>query len=260
MIAGRLLAGCGQVLRPAPLWLSAAGAWLVLAMPDDIAGHMDLCSSALIWSVPAPESFGFFFSLVPPSTLLLSWVTMLVAMQLPLLAGTLHHVRRTSFASLRLALQTLVLLGYLAVWIAGGVVLTGLAVTLRLAAGADVWSPALAALGLAVLWQVAPARQRALNRCHRFPAIAAFAPAAHLGALRLGLDRGVWCLASCGPLMLLALLMPSHPMGAMAVVALWLWAERLEPPARPAWAFRPPLRLLRALAWHIRTAADRRGT
>jgi predicted metal-binding membrane protein len=231
--------------HPLPLLAVSATAWLLLAGPAALSGLPELCSSALIWSVPAPETFAFFLSQVSPLSLLLAWVVMLVAMMLPLVADTLAHVRRSAFPPLRLPMQAAFLAGYLAVWLLAGIALVAASVTVRLGAGQGTTIPVLIGLAIAILWQMSPAKQRALNRCHRYPPLSAFAPQAQRDALRLGLDRGLWCLSSCWALMLLALLAPGGHLVVMATVALWIWAERLDPPAPARWGLHLPRRALR---------------
>lgn len=234
----------------APLALLAGPAWLLLALGSGGIAVPELCSSALLWSVPSVEGLRYAFTFVPPQVLAMGWGLMVAAMMLPTLAGTLGYVRARSLGRLRGRLVALVICGYLAVWLAAGPVMLGLALALHLAApgGGQVF---IAALAVALLWQVSPWKQAALNRCHRRPAIAAFAPEAYGDALRLGLGTGLWCLQSCWALMLASLLAPGWHFAAMAVVALFIWAERLEPPRPPAWRLRAPLRAWRLASFRL---------
>ena len=166
------------------------------------------------------------------------------AMMLPTLLPVLGHVRARTFADLRPVAECLVLAGYFGVWMAAGVGLIGLALGLRLLSGVPLWP---LALGLALLWQASPAKQRALNRCHRRPVLAGFAPRLWRDALWLGARSGGACLTSCAPLMLLGLMLPGGHFGVMLALSLWIWAERLEPPRPPGWRFCWPRRALRLL-------------
>jgi predicted metal-binding membrane protein len=103
----------------------------------------------------------------------------------------------------------------------------------------------LTGLVVVVVWQASPVKQRFLNHCHRRPALAAFGRAADLAALRFGTSLALWCIGSCWALMLLPLLVPGHALPLMAAVALWLWAERVEPVAPARWRLRGPVTALR---------------
>lgn len=144
------------------------------------------------------------------------------------------------------------LAGYVATWSVGWALLLGVAGVARAIAPGD-WA---AALGLAVLvaWQASPAKQRLLNCCHAKPSLAAFGRAADLDALSLGHATARTCFATCWALMLLPLLLATHNLAVMALAAGWMWAERLDAPAAPAWRVRLPvamarLVIARARAW-----------
>ena len=228
----------------APLALTAGLAWVLLALASGSLAVPVLCSSALLWSVPTPATYGSFFAYVSPLDLVLSWAVMVCAMMLPTLADTIGHVRARSFPHTRLQLEALVIGGYFSVWMLSGALFLTLALTLRLAAPAGSGLFALSG-ALALLWQISPWKQRVLNRCHRRPILAAFAPAAHRDAFRLGVTNGASCLASCWALMLAALLAPTQHFAVMALVAVFIWAERIDPPRPPTWQIRAPLRAIR---------------
>lgn len=230
-----------------PLALAAGLGWAALALGGAGVAAPQFCSAALLWSVPSPEAFGAFLVAVPPSRLAAGWGLMIVAMMLPTLGDALVHLRARSLRRLRAPGAALFLAGYAAVWALGGAVLLALAVALRIAAPAPAL-PLVLALAVALVWQVSPAKQVALNRCHRRPSLAAFGAAACRDALGFGLRQGFWCLASCWALMAVALLVPGHHLAAMALVAACIWAERLEPARPPRWRIGLPVRSLRMLA------------
>lgn len=230
----------------APLALTSGLAWLLLALASSSLAVPALCSSALLWSVPTPATFGFFFAYVSPLDLALSWAVMICAMMLPTLADTIGHVRARSFLHARFRLEAMVISGYFSVWLLSGALFLTIALTSRLSAPGG----ALFALScvMALLWQVSPWKQRVLNRCHRHPILSAFAPAAHRDAFWLGMTNGASCLASCWALMLAALLVPTHHFTVMALVALFIWAERIDAPRPPAWQLRAPNRAIRLMS------------
>jgi predicted metal-binding membrane protein len=114
-----------------------------------------------------------------------------------------------------------------------------LALTLRLASGGGSGGFALA-LAVALVWQVSAWKQAALNRCHRRPTLAAFAPAAYRDAVLFGASHGLWCVSACWALMLASLTVPAHHVAGMAIVAIFNWSERLEAPRTTRWRLRAP--------------------
>jgi len=111
------------------------------------------------------------------------------------------------------------------------------------------------AIVVAFVWQLSPAKQRSLNRCHARPALSAFGSAADLDALRFGSMQGIWCVGSCWALMLLPVLVSGWHVAAMAAVALWLSAERLDTPVPPRWGLRVPAKAARIALAQTRTMA-----
>jgi predicted metal-binding membrane protein len=89
-----------------------------------------------------------------------------------------------------------------------------------------------------VAWQVSPAKQWCLNRCHRRPQLAAFGVAADRDAFNFGLTNGALCAGACWTLMLPMLLAAGGQLFAMIAVTLFVFAERLERPAPLAWRWR----------------------
>jgi predicted metal-binding membrane protein len=176
--------------------------------------------------------------------LALGWALMLVAMMAPLLTAPVRHVRDRSFARRRARAVALFVAGYGAIWSAAGAALLTVALAGRRSAPESSVPVALATL-IALVWQFSPAKQSCLNRCHAHAELAAFAPAADLGALRFGLTHGIWCVGSCWALMLLPLLVSRGHLAAMAAVTLWILAERLERPMPPGWRWRGPGKAVR---------------
>ena len=225
-----------------PIALCAGAAWFLLALGSLEIAVPAFCTGELLWSLPSRDRLAFVVALNAPARLALGWAVMVAAMMLPTLGDLLVHVRRRSFARVRGRCVAAVLAGFFAVWMLAGIVLVGLALAVQLSAPG--WRAALIeVLGLALLWQVSPLKQLALNRCHGRPAFAAFGHAAWRDCLRIGLRAGAWCVAACWALMLVALVVPSGHLAAMAAVALLVWAERLDPPRPLRWQLRRPKRL-----------------
>ncbi|HET9022324.1 MAG TPA: DUF2182 domain-containing protein [Ornithinibacter sp.] len=220
--------GAGAALQPGPPSTTV--------LPSQVHVHQLLGGGA------PPEG-----SLVTLPGFLAAWGLMLTAMMAPLLVPALRHARDRSLRRRRWRAMCLTTVGYAASWAAAGILLLVLAA----APGAlTERTGARFALGLAVAlaWQVSPVKQRCLNRHHAHPPVAAFGWEADRDALRLGGTHAASCLGSCWALMLLPLLAPTWHLGVMAVVTAWMWAERLEVPARPTWGVRLPLRAVRLVA------------
>ena len=123
-----------------------------------------------------------------------------------------------------------------------------LLLSLALAVGSIEYPSSLVAAlmaGVALVWQCSPAKQRCLNRGRAHPALAAAGRAADIDVLRFGVTHGCWCIGSCWALMMLSVLVPRAHVLAMAVVSLWLVAERMDSPASPCWRLRAPARAAR---------------
>jgi predicted metal-binding membrane protein len=191
--------------------------------------------------VPAPLSVSFDQALMfnPPAKLASGWALMIVAMMLPLVIAPLRHVRDRSFARRRMRAMLIFVAGYLAVWMAAGIGLQAMALAARWAVPAPLLCLGVAA-AVAMGWQVSPAKQWCLNRCHRRPHLAAFGAAADRDAFDFGLTNGASCVAACWALMLLTLVVERGHLLGMVAVTLFVLAERLENPAPLAWRWCGP--------------------
>ncbi|MEM9046436.1 MAG: DUF2182 domain-containing protein [Pseudomonadota bacterium] len=233
---------------PQALSIAAALAWglLLLFSVDPLGALPVLCAGQLIATLPSHAELAFVLGWVSPTHLAMSWTVMLFAMMLPAVAGPVAHVRARSFAHERAMGGLGFLAGYLGIWLAAGAPLIGLAIALRLTADIS-WLPFVVTLGLALAWQMTTWKQVALNRCHmRYPR-AAFGSTAMQAWLGFGWRHGLWCVVSCAPIMLSALLAPVPSYVSMPIAALWIWAERLEAPREPETGFIIPMRAFRAL-------------
>jgi predicted metal-binding membrane protein len=239
-----------------PLASLACPAWMVLAMSGAGLILPVFCSSQLLWSVPSPQSIGYFFSYVSFIDLTLSWLLMVVGMMLPTLFDLLGYVRLRGFRDLQSWLIALVIIGYGSVWALTGLAFLGFALILRLVSPNDS-ANFVFALIVAFVWHISPWRQSALNRGHQRPELAAFAPKAYGNALAVGASRGLWCVASCWALMLVCLLAPAYHFSTMVVLAVYIWAEQLEPPRRPVWQLYLPMRAWRLFSFWLSTVGRR---
>jgi len=231
-------------------WLVATSlaAWASLALTSNNVTPAGFCSASLL---PLPESFNLAFVFNSPAQLASGWLLMLVAMTPPLIAAPLRHIRERSFAHRRVRAMSLFIIGYGAVWMIAGIGLQVMALATQ-----TVLSDTLLCLALfgtaATLWQVSPAKQWCLNRCHRRPQLAAFGAPADRAALDLGLSHGAACVGACWALMLLPLFAGQGHIWVMLAVMLFAFAERLESAAPLAWRWRGPGKALRGVAAQAR--------
>ena len=215
-----------------PLLFISAAAWILLVIePGGMALHPHYSG--------AMPGLDMLRAHNPPVLMAAGWALMLAAMMAPLLIAPVSHIRDRSFAKRRARAVGLFAVGYAAIWMAAGVMLLALALAVRLIAPVSPVPLALATV-IALVWQFSPVKQRCLNRCHAHAKLAAFGRVADLDALRFGLTHGIWCAGSCWALMLLPLLISRGHIVVMALVALWLFAERLDVPMPPRWGLRGP--------------------
>jgi predicted metal-binding membrane protein len=110
------------------------------------------------------------------------------------------------------------LVGYTTPWLILG--LTVSILTRQLSFEPSPASEGVAALAFiaAGLWQMAPARARALRRCHRTQPLAPTGWRANYDCLRYGSNTGVHCVASCGVLMVACWLLGHGSLGLAGMV------------------------------------------
>ncbi len=218
--------------------------WLLARNSGGSTVSSAFCSSGTPWALPLSVRLNVLLMLVSPAQLASGAALMTAAMMLPLIITPLRHVRDRSFARRRARATILFVAGYVMVWMIAGVVLQLIAVAVRWAAPAPLLYFGVA-VATAILWQVSPAKQWCLNRCHRRPHLAAFGAAADRDAFDFGLTNGASCAGSCWALMLLTRLIGQGHILGMIAVTLFVCAERLESPARLKWRWRGPSRALR---------------
>jgi predicted metal-binding membrane protein len=242
--------------RPEAAWLVVLAsiglaAWSMLALGESELSLPAFCAAGVRWPAPPSLSLDLALMLHSPAKLAADWALMAAAMMSPLLVAPLRHVRDRSFVSRRRRAMLLFIAGYAAVWMIAGVALQAVALTTLWAVPAPLLCLGVAAAA-ATLWQVSPAKQGCLNRCHRQPQLAAFGAAADRDAIRYGLTNGASCAGACWALMLLMLLVGHAHLGAMIAVTLFVFAERLESPAPRAWRCRGAGKALRIAAAQTR--------
>jgi len=176
------------------------------------------------------ESFAIFLA---------TWVVMMAAMMFPSVAPVVlvyaQYTRRRVGAWPLFA--TLFVAGYLMIWGAVGVgayVLVGLVAPLVGAIPSVQAAPQVflgAAIGAGGLYQLTPLKEKCLGHC-RSPLhwlIGGFRSGAS-GALRMGIEEGVFCVGCCAGLMLVLLAVGLASVGWMAAVATVIFIEKVLAP------------------------------
>jgi predicted metal-binding membrane protein len=158
------------------------------------------------------------------------WSAMILAMAPPLLLREVGRLWRASLRRLRHLTLASFLCGYVGIWVLAGVALSTLSEWVSGRAERIAVS-----IALVVLWHCSPARQRCLNACHRVPTLRVFGTAALWDSLRYGLSTGCYCVAACGLLMLLVVLVKDYHLAVMAVATAVTTIERYLPARRPVW-------------------------
>ena len=165
---------------------------------------------------------------------LAAWLVMMAAMMLPSAAPLVLVYRRGASAAATAALTT----GYLALWAAVGIA--------AYAADSSLEHTRAAGLVLLVagLYELTPAKARFLRQCRD--------PVGFLmtrwrgssgGALRLGIEHGLFCLGCCWALMAVLVVAAAMGLAWAAVIALVVFAEKVLPGER-IWRFATAAALL----------------
>ncbi len=225
-----------------PILLISAVTWMVLLVnPGSI---MTIAHCPVTDSGASLVSLQMLLAMNPISSMTAGWALMLVAMMSPTLIAPIRHVLKRSFKHRRIRSVALFVVGYGAIWMAGGGVLLAAVLLLSLLMPQS-FLPAIGVGIIALVWQCSPVKQRCLNRGHNHSELAAFGIAADLDALRFGVTHGVWCVGSCWALMLFPMLLSQGHFAAMAVVSYVMISERLEQPRPLSWRLRFPGKLIR---------------
>jgi predicted metal-binding membrane protein len=179
------------------------------------------------------------------ATFLIAWAVMMAAMMFPAAAPMLLLFRKVSAsrpAHGRAAVPTwLFTAGYLLIWTGIGVVTWALVqATSELAgrissADRETWAPIAlgAVLLLAGLYQLTPIKRACLDHC-RTPVgfVMRYWCDGRLGALRMGLRHGVYCLGCCWALFAVLVAAGVMSLAWMLLLTLIVFAEKVLPPNR----------------------------
>lgn len=198
----------GSQWSSGPLWVCVTGVAGVGANLSDHADHLVLAahSPSLVSTLPM-------------------LALMAVAMMVPPALPAVWHVAGNSFYWRRRRAVLEFVVVFLAVWVAYSVVVLG-----AISGSGATASPlaAAAALALAALWQLTPAKHRALQACHRTRPLPPKGWRATAGVADFGLHNGAACLASCWALMLTTAFVGLPKLAWMAALTALITAERLS--------------------------------
>lgn len=246
--AAARLAGETRALVLAAVWTAVAVSWLVLgwmaaSLPPAAIGP----GAEWIGRLPLPELGNFAanfaelcFSAAATATpagyaaLVAMWFLMAAAMMLPSAAPMIRtycEIADTASAAGKRAVHPTVLVaGYLFVWLAAAVVFAGmsqLALATLPPSGRLTGPLAAASLTVAGLWQFSSIKEACLTKC-RAPFATLFGrwtdrPA---GIFRLGVEQGLWCLGCCWALMLVMFAVGIMNLFWMALIGLFAVVEK----------------------------------
>jgi predicted metal-binding membrane protein len=179
---------------------------------------------------------------VPAAVHAAAWVLMIAAMMLPTtypLLAMFHRVTAGRADGGRLVAR--VVLGFLLVWLAFGVVAYGIDAGVRAVASKSDWmllygwAVGAVALAGAGLFQFSALKYRCLEQCQApFSFVAARWHGARPGAeaLRIGIDHGIFCVGCCWALMLVMFVVGMGNLGWMLLLATVMAAEKNLPLGR----------------------------
>ena len=219
---GRLVLTGGALSILITLLGLASLAWAYVAAPSD---------SMMMSTGTDFGSFAIFLA---------TWVVMMAAMMFPAVAPVVlvyaQYTRQRSGAWPLLV--ALFVAGYLMIWSAVGVgayLIVATVVPLVLTIPAAQTAPQVflgAAIGAAGLYQLTPLKAACLGHC-RSPLhwlFRGFRPGS-AGALRMGIEEGVFCLGCCAGLMVVLLAVGLASVGWMAAVAAVIFTEKVLAPS-----------------------------
>jgi predicted metal-binding membrane protein len=212
--------------------------WLLSASPYGRyvghGGYLDPVAFAeLCRAIPGGEF------IVPASLYAAGWLLMIAAMMLPTTFPLLALFRRIVAGRADAGrLMGLAVAGFIAAWLAFGLVAHAADATLRAAAAGDPWLVGhgwivgAAVFGAAGLFQFSALKYRCLEQCRTpFAFVAArwhgHAPARE--AFRLGADHGIFCVGCCWALMLVMFVVGTASVGWMLALAALMAAEKNLP-------------------------------
>jgi predicted metal-binding membrane protein len=175
----------------------------------------------------------------------LPWALMVVAMMLPTILPAARWISLSVRWSRRLRAPALFALGYLTVWITAGVAALAALRPHHIVPGGR-WV-IVAALTIAVGWELTPWKLRFLRACHRLRPIPPSGWRAEWGCVQRGITTGGSCLGA-GWAMMSPMLVADHIVGMWLMVPMTVVMLRQRFAVKAAKVVRPAAAALAALA------------
>lgn len=214
-----------------------------------LASLLILAASAwgiLVWqrAMSGDEMMGLTMGMEAPLFIAI-WVAMMVAMMFPTAAPMILMFARVQTGKRQreqpIVPTWLFVAAYLAVWTLFGVAAYAAAIWAENLAGHSMWlidnagrigGGVLIAAGL---YQLSPLKRRCLSKC-RTPMdfILGFWREGKIGAFRMGLEHGAYCLGCCWMLFMILFPLGMMNVAAMALITLLIFAEKSLPLGRQA--------------------------
>lgn len=225
------------VVLTAATWALTLYHTLSMSMPMGIAVRGGLSAEGMGGMAMAGMS-GAGWSLSGAAVFLAAWIVMMAAMMLPAVVPmVLIFASAQARRERSVAVPTWIFIaGYMLVWLAAGglvyvLVELGSAIATRLGpADRAIWAPlALGATLLAAgLYQFTPIKHVCLSHCRSPLAFAAqHWREGHLGALRMGLRHGSYCLGCCWALFAVLVAAGVMSLGWMLLLTLLVFVEKV---------------------------------
>ncbi len=187
--------------------------------------------------------------------LLADWAMMVVAMMTPLVSVQVAQIWWSSRKERAPVAVAAFLAAYWSSWVVAAMALVPLALAAGSVLGNALDLPA--SLAGALVYGASPWAGRARNLCHRAGPVPAFGPGILTDSARSGLRVGAACIGACWPWMLVPVTVQSAHVPAMLLVGLYLFAERIAPPAPAVWRVPPGVT---TILGHYRPFGIRRAT
>ena len=203
-----------SVAWPHPEWwalMVSAVAWILLIVPHAIA-----LAGAPDHDHHAPASLPGASSVVLDAR---DWLLMIVAMMFPLSVASIQATAARSLWRRRHRAIAWWLGGYITPWFILGVVVSLCTTLLSIEPLAGSSATAALAFMVAGLWQISSARALSLKRCHRTQPLAPSGWRANCDCVRYGWTTGVYCVATCGVLMVACWLLGHGALGLAGMMA-----------------------------------------
>lgn len=200
----------GQGPWPFVFLVSALGWGATIALQTGVSFTPLCVALGSDWLTQGKASLEALFYFISPGEILISWVIMVVAMMLPLWGDAIFHVWRSNLKKKRFYSVCLFVFGSFAIWVPAVILVLGIMMGVHLLLGHNALQYSFWLILVAVLiWQASPLKQYSLNNCHLRPGLAIFGGRWFRHQIWFGARQGIWCVATCGPLMILPFVAPT---------------------------------------------------